>query len=166
MARVSSSSSESDAFESDSEEETYAGDSLEIQEQKKSITLHVGDVLMYNGRTFTAGSKAARRFSTIVEFHKNKKKTNPIELHDGYIMELGDLFRIHKRSDGSTPKEEDTVTKQMRWYRFSWKDQRWKGETNAEQIKKMSKKAQEDVNDLIVDFLKTDGKKYAKQEEE
>lgn len=128
--------------------------------------LHVGDVILYNDRRFTAGTKQARKFSTIVEFHKEKKKTHPMELSDGYEMELDDFIQLHQRFGNKPVKEQDVVTKHLRLYKYKYDEERWAGKTKQNLVDEVSKKAQKEAADAIQDFIKTDGAKYADSNED
>ena len=117
---------------------------------------------MYNDRRFTAGSKAARAFAIIVEFHKDKALTYPMELSNGYKMELGGMVRLNKRAGNIAVKEQDKTTKQLRLYKFarSYAEERWKGKTQQDQFDDISRTAQAEINGAIAEFMDTDGAKF------
>ena len=128
--------------------------------------LHVGDRIVYNHRQFTAGSQKARKFATIVEFHKEKMKTNPMELSDGYETELEDLIKLHQRAGKKPVKEQDIATKQLRLFRYKYDEERWNGKTKQDLVDEISKKGQKEAADAIQEFIKTDGAKYADSNED
>ena len=138
---------------------------MQIQEQKKSILLHVGDQIVYNDRSFMAMTKKARQFAIIVEFHKSLRKTTPMELSNGYTMNVDDIFMLHKRRDQTDPKKEEIISKELKLYRIAWSDARWTGQTKQDKMDAVSRAAQKAINNEMDEFVQTGGAKYAVESE-
>ena len=140
---------------------------LHFGDGKRKIQLHVGDTITYNDRQHTLGSKQARGFAVIVEFHKNVGKTGvKMELSNGYRIE-DDFFKLHKRAGGLKVKPKHQVTKSLHQYLLSgcYEEPRWSGKTDQTKIDEISRKAQNEINSEITSFIKNGGEKFAQANE-
>ena len=111
--------------------------------------MHVGDTITYNDRQHTLGSKQARGFAVIVEFHKNVGKTGvKMELSNGYRIE-DDFFKLHKHAGGL--KVNQSTKSQNRCTNICYRDVTRNQDGLVKQIKqKLMKSVEKHKMKLIV----------------
>ena len=130
---------------------TYT-DTLFIRSRVPETELHVGDIIVYNHKLYTAGTLQARTYDTIVEFHRNNS-VNPMELATGYLMEQDHIVMLCRRKDGSLPTSSERIVKELSLFILSYEDARWKGETLQDRIAKKAQEAQLAIEELMENYF-------------
>ena len=130
---------------------TYT-DTLFIRSRVPETELHVGDIIVYNHKLYTAGTLQARTYDTIVEFHRNNS-VHPMELATGYLMEQDHIVMLCRRKDGSLPTSSERIVKELSLFILSYEDSRWKGETLQDRIAKKAQEAQLAIEELMENYF-------------
>jgi len=113
---------------------------------KKEIRLHVGDIIQYNNRLFTMGTRQGREFSQIIEI--NPSLPSPLVLDSGYKLKRSDVIMRVKRADGKPEKSgQEGCQKPLKYFFFS-RETRLKGaQTMQEELIEMVKRDRNEINE-------------------
>lgn len=113
---------------------------------KKEIKLHVGDIIQYNNRLFTMGSRQGREISKIIEI--NPSLPSPLILDSGYKLKRSDVIMRVKRADGNPEKRgQEGCQKPLKFFFFS-REKRLEGaQTMQEELLEIAKRDREEINE-------------------
>lgn len=113
---------------------------------KKEIKLHVGDIIQYNNRLFTMGTRQGREISQIIEI--NPSLPSPLVLDSGYKLKRSDIIMRMKRADGKPEKRgQEGCQKPLKFFFFS-RETRLKGaQTMQEELIEMVKRDRKEINE-------------------
>ena len=113
---------------------------------KKEIKLHVGDIIQYNNRLFTMGSRQGREFSQIIEI--DPSLPSPLVLDSGYKLKRSDVIMRVKRADGKPEKRgQEGCQKPLKFFFFS-REKRLEGaQTMQEELLEIAKRDREEINE-------------------
>lgn len=117
---------------------------------KREINLHVGDIIQYNNRLFTMGSRQGREFSKIIEI--NPLAPSPLVLESGYKLNLNDVIMLVERANRIRTHQFEQ--KPLRYFIFE-KEERLEGaQTMHEELIAMARRDREEINNQAMAMMK------------
>jgi hypothetical protein len=119
---------------------------------KKGIRLHIGDIIQYNNRLFTMGTRQGREISQIIEM--NPSLPSPLVLDSGYKLKRSDIIMRVRRADEKPEKPgQENCQKPLKFFIIA-KEERLQGaQTMQEELLEIARRDREEINEQAMAML-------------